>query len=85
MKLFTITMTSYNKENESHEDNFPRFLVVASKDGQPIKLSIFVIQKLLKCAIGEIKEAKKLRNGNVLIAVNTKSQANNALGYAYVD
>jgi len=52
---------------------------VASKESQPIKKSILGIQKILKCAVGEVKEAKKIRNGNVLIEVYTKSQANNAL------
>jgi len=80
-------MTTYTKDNHSYEEqNFPRFLVVASKDGQPIKLSIFGIQKILECAVGEVKEAKKIRNGNVLIEVYMKSQANNALAmHTWVD
>jgi len=49
---------------------------VASKDDQPIKLtSIFSIQKLLKCAVGDVKEANKLRNGDIMIEVKSKSQA----------
>ena len=59
--------------------HFPRFLVVAARDSQPIKLSIFGIQKLVACAIGDIKEAKKLRNGTVLLEVKSQSQADKAL------
>jgi hypothetical protein len=33
----------------------------------------------LKCAVGDVEEAKKLRNGTVLIQVRTKVQATNAL------
>ena len=65
------------------EDNsivgYPTFLVVETGSGQAIDLSIFGIQKLLKCAVGEVKSAKKLRNGSVLIEVASKAQAENAL------
>jgi len=60
MKLFTITMNTFNKESQSNEEQiFPRFLIVALKDDRPIKLSFFGIQKLLKCAVGVVKGAKK--------------------------
>jgi hypothetical protein len=42
-------------------------------------LSIFGIQKLLKCAVGDIKNAKNLRNGTVLIEVASRTQAENVL------
>lgn len=67
---------SFSDEDES---TFPSYLVAASVDDQPINLSIFGIQKLLSCAIGDIKSAKKLRNGTVLIEVRNKHQANAAL------
>jgi hypothetical protein len=54
-------------------------LVVEPTEGHTINLSIFGIQKLLKCAIGEVKNVKKLRNGAVLIEVASKAQADNAL------
>jgi len=60
MKLFTITMNTFNEETQPNEETtFPRFLIVASKDDQLVKLSIFGIPKLLKCAVGDVKEAKK--------------------------
>jgi hypothetical protein len=60
-------------------NHFPTFLVVEPIDGHCIDLSIFGIQKLLKCAVGDVKNAKKLRNGSVLIEVASKAQAENAL------
>ena len=60
--------------------SFPRFLVIASKDSTPIKYSIFAIQKFIQCGVGEVKEAKKLSNGTVLLEVKTKQQAMKALG-----
>jgi hypothetical protein len=63
-----------------HNDgNFPSFIVVEAADGQPIKYPIFAIQKLLKCAVGDVKSAKKLRNGAWLIEVTSKAQADKAL------
>jgi hypothetical protein len=43
--------------------NFPSFIVVEAADDQPIKYSISATQKLLKCAVGDAKSAKKLRYG----------------------
>ncbi len=68
----------------SDDDNcasshFPTFFVVEPHEGHTIDLSIFGIQKLLKCAVGDVKNAKKLRNGYVLMEVASKAQAENAL------
>jgi hypothetical protein len=41
--------------DDDNDGNFPSFIVV---DGQPIKYSIFAIQKFLKCAVGDVKSAK---------------------------
>jgi hypothetical protein len=65
--------------SDEKDATFSRFLVVTAKDEQPIKLSIFGIQKLLFCAVGDVKEAKKLRSGSVLIEVRTKQQSETAL------
>jgi hypothetical protein len=61
--------------DDDNDVNFPSFIVVEAADDQPIKYSIFAIQKLLKCAVGDVKSAKKLRNGPVLIEVTSKAQA----------
>lgn len=67
-------------DDESENSNsFPTFLVVEATNNEPIKLSIFAIQKLLKCGVGDVKNAKKLRNGAVLVEVASKVQANKAL------
>jgi hypothetical protein len=63
----------------SDDDSFPSFIVVEAANGQPIKYSIFAIDKLLQCAVGDVKSAKKLRNGGVLIEVTSKAQADKAL------
>jgi hypothetical protein len=68
-----------DEENDAEDSFFPTFLVAEATDGQPIKLSIFGIQKLLQCAVGEVKSAKKLRSGSVLIEVCSKTQADRAL------
>ena len=60
-------------------NEFDSFLVVEPADNKVINLSIFGIQKLLKCAVGDVKSAKKLRSGAVLIEVSSKQQADNAL------
>jgi hypothetical protein len=53
--------------DDDNDGNFPSFILIEATDGQPIKHSIFAIQKLLKCAVGDVKSDKKLRNGAVLI------------------
>ena len=86
----TVVQTSESKKRKintvvsdvSEDENdvtFPRFLVVAGKDDQPIKYSIFAIQKFLQCGIGDVKTAKKLQNGNVLVEVTTKKESDRAL------
>jgi hypothetical protein len=65
--------------DDDNDGNFPSFIVVEAADGQPIKYSIFASQKLLKCAVGDVKSAKKLRNGALLVEVTSKAQANKAL------
>jgi hypothetical protein len=60
--------------DDDNDGNFPSFIVVEAADGQPIKYSIVAIQKLLMCAVGDVKSAKKLRNGAVLIEVTSKGQ-----------
>jgi hypothetical protein len=93
VNFFLLTMAANNNSenrrkrraeqvlSSSDEEDvmFPRYLVVSSIDNEPIKLNIFGIHKLLSCAIGDVPEAKKLRNGSVLIQVTTKKQAEKAM------
>jgi hypothetical protein len=55
--------------NDDNDGSFPLFIVIEAADGQPVKYSILAIQKLLKCAVGDVKSPSKLRNGAVLIEV----------------
>jgi hypothetical protein len=65
--------------DEETDVSFPHFLVVESTNGEPIRHSIFAIQKMVQCAVGTVKSAKKLRSGVVLIEVESKSMATRAL------
>jgi hypothetical protein len=55
--------------DEDECNPFSRFLVINANNHEPIKSSIFAIQKLLKCAVGDVANAKKLANGSVLLEV----------------
>ena len=66
-------------DDDYNANSYPTFLVVEPNNDGKIELSIFGIQKLLKCAVGDVRNAKKLRNGSVLIEVASKAQADNAL------
>ena len=88
MSSQNLTLLSENAKKRRAEDiltlsddetTFPSYLVISAIDEQPINLSIFGIQKLLSCAVGDIKSAKKLRNGSVLVEVRNKNQADLAL------
>jgi hypothetical protein len=83
-QLKTQPLKRQRKENFSDEEeiddlSFPRFLVASGNDDQPIKYNVFAIQKFIQCGVGDVKCAKKLRNGTVLIEVLTKEQAKKAL------
>ena len=64
---------------EDDGNSFSRFLVITANNHEPIKFSIFAIQKLLKCAVGDVANAKKLANGSILLEVVSKQQEKNAL------
>lgn len=66
-------------ENMGSAEVFTPFLVAEPTTEKQIDLSIFGLQKYLICALGEVKSAKKLRNGSVLIEVFSKGQAEKAL------
>ena len=73
---------SSNNLITSDEDEcnfFSRFLVINANNHEPIKFSIFAIQKLLKCTVGDVANAKKLANGSVTcywkLSENTKRKA----------
>ena len=64
---------------DDNSDSFSRFLVVTANNLEPIPYNIFAIQKLLKCAVGDVPSAKKLTNGSVLVEVASKQQERNTL------
>jgi hypothetical protein len=64
---------------DDNSDSFSRFLVVTANNLEPIPYNIFAIQKLLKCAVGDVPSAKKLANGSVLVEVASRQQERNTL------
>ena len=46
-------------DEDDADQSFPHFLVAEATNHEPIKHSIFMIQKILQCAISTIKSAKK--------------------------
>lgn len=76
----SVRDTQPNKEVFADENReFSRFLVITANNHEPIKYSIFAIQKFLKCAVGDVSCARKLANGSILLEVATKNQEKNAL------
>ena len=71
-----LRLLSDEDENSVH---FARFFVVKASDSSPIKYNIFAVQKFVQCAIGDVRMAKKLANGTVLIEVASKDQASKAM------
>ena len=66
-------------DEDEADPAFSHFLVVESIMQEPIRHSVFVIQKILLCAIGTVKSAKKLKCGSVLIEVQSRAQAVSAM------
>ena len=70
---------SITLSEDDADESFPRFLVVEATSLSPISYSIFTIQKLLQCAVGTVKSAKKIRSDAVLIEVDSKRMAKRTL------
>jgi hypothetical protein len=65
--------------SDDDRDSYPSFMIVEPTTNKKIDQSIFGIYKLLKCAVGDVKNAKMLRNESVLIEMASRAQAENAL------
>ncbi len=61
-------------------DTLPRFIVVASADGTPLKFNPFAISKGIEGACGEVKNVTCLRNGSLLVECARRQQSVNLLG-----
>lgn len=70
--------SSLSSDEDENDIHFARFFVISATDGQPIKYNIFAIQKFIQCGVGDVKIAKKLQNGTVLLEVTSKEQAKKA-------
>jgi len=68
---------SIHVSEDNSDESFPHFLVVETTDSTPVKHSIFKIQKILQCAVGNAKSTKNY--GAVIVEVTSKSMAKWAL------
>ncbi|GBN76898.1 hypothetical protein AVEN_11237-1 [Araneus ventricosus] len=62
--------------------NFPTFFIIhrESTDKDTFHgVSPFLVEKAISSALGEVKSTKKLRSGNLLVEVNSPTQAKKVL------
>ena len=75
-------ITDFDDSNDTPSQNFPRFILVDSKDKkrQITSLSPFLIQKVIQSIAGEPENIKKLHRSNqLLIEVSRKAHAESLL------
>lgn len=71
---------SWAEEMEKHDcasNNNERFFIIKPTQGSFEKISPFLIQKTVNSMVGNVKNIKKLRSGDLLIEVANSSQAKN--------
>ncbi|XP_071078441.1 uncharacterized protein [Haliotis cracherodii] len=61
-------------------DSWPRFIVLASADGNPLKLNPFAISLGIKGVCGDVKNVTRLRDGSLLVECARRQQSVNLLG-----
>ncbi|XP_046338071.2 uncharacterized protein LOC124119567 [Haliotis rufescens] len=61
------------------EDSWPRFIVIASADGNPLRLNPFAISLGIKGACGEVQNVTRLRSGSLLVECARRQQSVNLL------
>jgi hypothetical protein len=76
--------SSLGKSDESDDEathapslvTFDRFFVIEALEGGSLgKFSPFAVQKFLQCRVGNVKSARKLQSGALLVEVSTSVQA----------
>ncbi|XP_048240225.1 uncharacterized protein LOC125373269 [Haliotis rufescens] len=71
----------FDNENDSLRtptitfENWPRFLVISTLDGTPLKLNPFAVEKAVQGIAGDVEDAKRLRSGCLLIKCRRHKQA----------
>ena len=63
------------KENNAFSNNEARFFIIKKNEGDFSKTSPFLIQKAIQSIVGEAKNIKKLRSGELLVELQSDSQA----------
>lgn len=77
-KTANSTLKTNSNTNDEYENaHYDRWFVVQSvDDDRPLpKLSLFAIDKGVKCAVGTIKTIRRLRRGDLLIEVASAAQS----------
>ena len=67
--------SNLNEKNAFTYDDGARFFVIKRKDGDFSKTSPFFIQKCIQSVVGDPKNIKKLRSGELLIELQCNLQA----------
>ena len=67
--------SNLNENNAFANNDGPRFFVIKRSDSDFSKTSPFLIQKSIQSIVGEPKNIKKLRSGELLIELQNNSQA----------
>ena len=68
--------SNLSEKNDSCNDG-ARFFIIKRNENDFSKTSPFLIQKAIESIIGEPKNIKKLRSGELLIELKTNLQASN--------
>ncbi|XP_048251529.1 uncharacterized protein LOC125379297 [Haliotis rufescens] len=75
------SLTSDEEETSTEiADSWPRFIVIASADGNPLKLNPFAMSKGIQSACGEVTNVTRLRSGSILVEYARRQQSVNLLG-----
>ncbi|XP_046370255.2 uncharacterized protein LOC124144754 [Haliotis rufescens] len=73
-------ISSGDEANPPNTVSWPRFIVIASADGNPLKLNLFAISKGIEGACGVVKNVTRLRSGSILVECLQRQQSVNLLG-----
>ncbi|XP_046565574.1 uncharacterized protein LOC124274277 [Haliotis rubra] len=60
--------------------SWPKFIVLSSADGNPLKINPFAVTKGIQSVCGEVKNVNRLHSGSLLVECARKQQSVNLLG-----
>ncbi|XP_071086572.1 uncharacterized protein [Haliotis cracherodii] len=74
------SLSSDEDVSQDVANSWPRFIVISSSDGNPLKLNPFAVSKGIQSVCGEVKNVTHLRNGSLLVECARRQQSVNLLG-----